>query len=62
MIEGIDLPVETKKYVINDNAYNIVLAVEGLDGVEECSCLSHTLQLAIGDTFKAVTGNSIINQ
>ena len=62
MIEGIEIPAETKKYVINDNAANIVCAVEGLTGVEECSCMCHTLQLAIHDTFNAVTGNSFIQQ
>ena len=50
------------KCLFNDNAANIVCAVEGLTGVEECSCLCHTLQLAIHDTFNAVTGNSFIQQ
>ena len=59
MIEDINIPDETRKYVVNENAYNIVLAVEGLDGVEECSCGCHTLQLAINDTFNAVPGNSL---
>ena len=62
MIEGINIPEKTRKYVVNDNAANIVLAVEGLDGVEECSCGCHTLQLAIQDTFNAVTGKHLNNK
>ena len=43
--------------MVNDNDANIVLAVEGLAGVEEVACGCHTLQLGINETFNTVTGN-----
>ena len=59
MIDRDLIPDSVDKFVINDNAHNIVLAVEEMDGVEEERCMCHTLQLAINDTFKEVDGMTI---
>ena len=55
MVGGFKLPEEIPIYAVNDNAANAKLAIT-LSSMLEYLCNNHTLQLAIGDTFKAAPG------
>ena len=53
MIESLGLSSsDVPKYVVNDNAANAVLAIKLSPDLIQILCAIHTLQLAIGDTFK----------
>ena len=55
MVGTFEMPEEIPIYAVNDNAANAKLAIS-LSSMLEYLCNNHTLQLAIGDTFKAAPG------
>lgn len=55
MIGTFEMPEGIPIYAVNDNAANAKLAIS-LSSMLEYLCTNHTLQLAIGDTFKAAAG------
>ena len=55
MIGTFEMPEEIPIYAVNDNAANVKLAIS-MSSMNEYLCCNHTLQLAIGDTFKNVPG------
>ena len=54
MIESLQLTEEKlKKYAVNDNAANAKAAIRLSQYLHQYLCDNHTMQLAVGDTFKA---------
>ena len=55
MVGSFKMPEVIPIYAVNDNAANAKLAIS-LSSMLEYLCNNHTLQFAIGDTFKAAPG------
>ena len=56
MMDQVTVPDTVDKFVTNDNAANITLAVEDMENVNEIRCADHTLNLGIKDTFENCPG------